>query len=70
MTSFVDARDHDSGALKATLPSSVLPSVSQPHTAGLSRQLRVAFVAAGQLTVHEAEAVDFEIRENSAGEPR
>ena len=67
MSSLVDARDHTSGALLATLPSSLLPSLNQPHVAGLSRQLCTIFVAEGRLTEAEAEHVDFELRESDGG---
>jgi hypothetical protein len=63
MTSFVDARDHASGAIIASLPASVLPPVGEPNATGLSHRLRAAFVAAGRLTVRQAEGADFQIRE-------
>jgi len=70
MTLFVEARDHSSGLLMATLPTSALPPIGQRYSAGLSRTLRTAFVAAGRLTAPEAEAVDFEIRENAGPDDR
>jgi hypothetical protein len=66
MASVVEARDHLSGALVATLPTSALPPIGEPSAVGLSRQLRTAFVAAGQLSAGEAESVDFEIRDSEA----
>jgi hypothetical protein len=65
MTLFVEARDHTSGTLVATLPTSALPPLGDLFTIGLSRQLRTAFVAAGRLTAREAEEVDFEITKTS-----
>jgi len=69
MTAYVDARDHLSGKLVASLPTPVLPSIEPAHATGLSRKLRHAFVAAGQLTASQAEAVDFVIRDKDAPQP-
>ena len=65
MTEFVDAKDHATGALIASLPAEALPPINDPQPAGLARRLRVAFVASGRLTVGQAATADFEVRDGT-----